>query len=114
MQSQAKLNLRRGLTLTESTGMLIDAAVERGRQQALERNQSELQAAREELRLLERQVRVGHELARYQRRLRFGLAVGACVLALAGGFGLGKLLWLDGGTEAQAQSSAFDQKVGRR
>lgn len=94
MQQPRQPYSRRDLTLTESTGMLIDAATERGRREAHARNKAELTAAREELHELKHEVFVRRsELARQRRRVRLAIAFGVCALALAAGFGLGQWMW---------------------
>lgn len=86
------------LTLTESTGMLIDAAIDRAKREADERLAATRFAALEELRALQEKVLQERVLmASRQRRSRAGVAVAIavviCLLALVGGFVAGRLIW---------------------
>jgi hypothetical protein len=85
---------RRDLTLSESTGMLIDATIDRAKREAEQRATASRRATREELRLLrEESARKRSEAAKARRQhIRFALVI-MCAITLGVGWSVANSTW---------------------
>lgn len=98
-------------TLSESTGMRLDIAVE-DLARARARHEDSRARARAELNALKQQVReqrrAQRRRQRRQRRLRAVLGLLVSMLALAAGFTCGRLLWTHDALDARAVEAEID------
>ena len=90
--------IKRDLTLTESTGTLIDNAVERAKRELLAQGEAERRAERlavqAEISALRRQVEQKRlEVAKHRRRARAVVIGLVCGCAIATGWLFGRTVW---------------------